>query len=683
MMVGIDVGGTFTDLVVAHPELGLRFVKSPSTPDDPSRGVLDALELLAADLGRPLGEVLADIELFIHGTTVATNILVQRRGAKLGLITTAGFRDLLELREGSRDNRYALRVAAPEPIIARPLRREIGERTGFDGAALLPLDRDDTRRAIEDLRAAGVNGVVVCLLHAHRNPEHERAVRELIEAAGWSPFVSLSHEILNREGEYDRLSTASVNAYVGPGLQTYLNRLFGRLTEQGIRVPVLVMQSHGGVLPVEDAGRLAVGAVTSGPAGGAKAGAMFARALGLPRLVTYDTGGTTTDVCIVNDGVPAERDRTDLADMRITAPAIEVNPLGIGGGSIAWIDPAGILEIGPQSAGAVPGPACFGKGGTRATLTDANLVLGLLPETGFLGGRFQLDLEQARAAVNRDVAEPLGLSIEEAAWAIHVLASSRITEGIRLATVRRGLDPREFAMMSFGGAGGLHANEVARDLQIPSVIIPRFASVLSALGFLAADVRRDRQRTVNAPINSLSAHDLETIFKDLANEAHAAMSSSVAGQGDGETWTDRVAECRYERQIHTLPIPTKAGDTPFDLERRFTETYGELYQHSHPGEPAIVETCRVSVYSPLPKLDLPRYPVEPGADAARALCGKRRIHIGREVQAPVYRFEYLVAGMTIAGPALIDAASTSVLVLEGSLASIDETGSLRISDQPA
>jgi N-methylhydantoinase A len=675
MLIGVDVGGTFTDLVLADAAGALHFVKSPSTPDDPSRGVVNALELMATERGESLGALLQQVSVFIHGTTVATNILVQRNGARLGLITTRGFRDLIELREGSRQDRYALRTPAPEPIVARPLRLEVGERVGPDGDVLMPIDEAEIADAIARLRAADVEGVVVCFLHAHKRPEHEQAVRAAIERSGWRPFVSLGHEALSREGEYDRLSTALVNAYVGPGLQAYLRHLFGQLNARGIQVPVFVMQSTGGVLPIEAAARRAVGAVTSGPAGGAMSGALFAKALGLANLVTYDTGGTSTDVCVIQDGVPVEHGRTDLADLRITAPAIEVNPIGIGGGSLARVDTSGILAVGPRSAGAIPGPACFQKGGTQATLTDANLVLGLISPETFLGGRMPLSVAAARAAIEADVAIPLGMSVEEAAWAVHVLATSGITEGIRLATVRRGQDPRDFALMSFGGAGGLHANGVARELQIPKVVIPRMASVLSALGFLAADIRQDLQRTLDRPIRATSRAELAAIFDELEENGRALLKET--GVGVDDIHVQRSMECRYARQIHGIPVSVGASLEPPDLERSFTETYRGLYQHAHEGEPGIIDTCRVSVFGALPKIDLPVHEPGPG-EPARAFRGRRDIYIGRHVEAAIYWFDDLRCGMRVEGPAIVESASTTVLVEPGSAAVMDRIGSLII-----
>ncbi|WP_238123184.1 MULTISPECIES: hydantoinase/oxoprolinase family protein [unclassified Xanthobacter] len=674
MLIGVDVGGTFTDLVLADGA-GVSFHKAPSTPDDPSRGVVDALEGMAAARGESLDALLAKVTVFIHGTTVATNILVQRAGAKLGLVTTRGFRDLIELRDGARENRYALRTAPPEPIVARPLRLEVSERVGADGTVTTPLDATELDAAIAALKAAGVEGVVVAFLHAHRRPEHELAVREAIARAGWSPFVSLSHEVLSREGEYDRLSTALVNAYVGPGLRDYLQHLSDQLQARGITVPIFVMQSAGGVLPIAAAARRAVGAVTSGPAGGAMSGALFAQALGAGNLVTYDTGGTTTDICVIENGRPVERDKTDLAGLRITAPAIEVNPIGIGGGSLARMDASGILAVGPRSAGAAPGPACFGKGGTRATLTDANLVLGFISPETFLGGRMRLSVDAARAAIAADVAEPLGLSVEEGAWAVHVLATSGITEGIRLATVRRGRDPRDFALMSFGGAGGLHANGVARELSIPKVIVPRMASVLSAVGFLAADIRQDLQCTLDRPIGALSAPEIEAVFADL--EARARKLLAESGVGSADIRVQRSMECRYARQIHGIPVTVGANCDPAALEQAFTQAYRGLYHHAHEGEPGIIDTCRVSVFGALPKLTLPMEEEGP-ADPTPALRGIRETYLKTPLRAPIYWFDDLRAGMRVSGPAIVESASTTILVEPGSTGTVDRFGSLVI-----
>jgi N-methylhydantoinase A len=681
LMVGVDIGGTFTDVVAVDPAAGLRFVKTPSTPDDPSRGVVDGLALLAAETGRSIAELLGSVGLFVHGTTVATNMLLQRNGARLGLITTEGFRDLLELRNGTKADRYRLRPAPPTPVIPRSLRLEVSERLRWDGEVETPLDRQQAARAVAALRNAGVEGVVVCLLHAHVDGTHERAIRDLIAESGWSPYVSLSHEVLSREGEFDRLGTAIVNAYVGPGLAGYLRRLEARLAAEGLLVPLRIMQSSGGVLPAERAGQHAVGAVTSGPAGGAMAGALFARAGNWPRAVTYDMGGTSTDIALVIDGIPVERHRAEVADLPITIPAVAIEALGAGGGSIAAVDAGGILSLGPESAGASPGPACYGRGSERPTTTDANVVLNLITPATFLGGRLSLSPAAAATAIDRVGGGRLGLSTEDAALAIHELATSKITEGIRLATVRRGMDPRDFVLISFGGAGGLHANAVARELSIPTVLIPRQASVLSALGFLAADIRHDLQRSVGQPIAELGSARIGEVFRDLSTAGRALLAAE--GFQPEQMRLRWLADCRYARQVHSVPVQVQAADLDSPdlaatLERSFRAAYRDLYKHVHE-EPAVLNTCRVAVFGALPKIDPAILAGDGPGDGSGAARGTRPVYLGRWVEASVHWFDALAPGARVDGPAIVESDSTTVLILEGSSGVIDEFGCLRIS----
>ncbi|MBI4182512.1 MAG: hydantoinase/oxoprolinase family protein [Proteobacteria bacterium] len=684
MRIGVDIGGTFTDLVGVDEKGTIHVAKTPSTPEDPSIGVIDGLRLLADQVGTPLAQLLADTTLFIHGTTVATNLLIERKGANLGLITTKGFRDLLELREGTKQNRYQLREPFPQPLITRPRRREVPERVRWDGSVETPLDETAVRAELEHLRTRGVKGVVVCFLHSHRNPAHERRVREIAAEIGWDPYLSLSHEVLNREGEYDRVSTATVNAYVGPGLGGYLNRLSKRLAEAGARVTMLVMQSTGGVLPVRHAIQYAVGAVTSGPAGGAMAGALFARLGTEKRMVTYDMGGTSTDICLVQGGVPLERQKTEMKDVKIAVPTLDIGALGAGGGSIAWIDSGGILDLGPHSAGAVPGPACYGRGGKLPTLTDANLVLGYISGETFLGGRLPLTREKAAAALETHVSGPLGLSVEEAALAINALASSRIAEGIRAATVRRGLDPRDFSLFSFGGAGGLHADAVARELLVPKAIIPREASVLSALGFLTSDVRHDFQRTVAKSVPHLDPAELRQTFAEIEAEGRRLLNEE--GFADDKIQVLRMVDCRYLRQVFTVEVRIDEADLKEAdlgwLVKKFEAAYEALYHHVHKNEHGFVDTCRITVLGELPTIELPRQR-KAGRDPSPAQRGRRRVYFGKWTEAPVYWFDDLRHGMAFAGPALIDSPSTTVLVPAGSTAEVDPLASVVITPSAA
>jgi len=681
MRIGVDIGGTFTDLVAVDGDGRLHTAKTPSTPQDPSLGVMDGLAVLAERMGRSLGALLGETTLFIHGSTVATNLVVERKGAKLGLITTQGFRDIIELRDGNKQNRYDIRARFPQPLVRRPERREVPERMRADGTVETPLDEDAVRRQLAALQAANISGLVVFFVNAHRNGAHERRVREIVEESGWAPFVSLSHEVLSREGEYDRLSTAAVNAYVGPGLGGYLRRLAGRLADAGLHAPLLIMQSTGGVLPIEQATRHAVGAVTSGPAGGAMAGALFARMGGERRLVTYDMGGTSTDICLIEDGVPLERQLTQLEEVKIAVSALDISALGAGGGSIAWIDAGGILDLGPHSAGAVPGPACYGRGGELPTLTDANLVLGYITPESFLGGRLALDRSLAERAIQRHVSGPLGLSVEDAARAINALASARIAEGIRANTVRRGLDPRDFTLFSFGGAGGLHASAVAAELEIPRTVIPREASVLCALGFLAADVRHDWQRAIGKKLGRLDPEELRAAFAELERDARALLREE--GFADGDVRLARFADCRYQRQVFNVPVGLDDEDLAgTDLGRvadKFETTYAALYEHVHERSAAVLDTCRLVAYGRLPTIDLPR--TDPGgADPEPARRGGRRIYLGTWMEAPAYGFDALKPGMRIAGPALVDSETTTVLLPPGVAAHVDPYGSIVIGN---
>ncbi len=677
MRIGVDIGGTFTDLVMIDDAGALHTAKTPSTPGDPSDGVMAGLDLLADGAGLDAAGLLAGTSLFIHGTTVATNLLVERKGARLGMVGTEGFRDILELREGTKANRYDLRAPFPQPLIPRPRRLTVPERIRWDGAVETPLDGSALRAALDELRADGVEGVVVCFLNAHRNGDHEARVRDVLSEMDWQPYLSLSHEVLPREGEYDRASTATVNAYVGPGLGGYLDRLARRLADAGLPVPVLVMQSTGGVLPVARAAAHAVGAITSGPAGGAMAGGHYASLADSALAVTYDMGGTSTDICLVADGKPLERQQTVLDDVKIAVPALDVSALGAGGGSIAWIDAGGILDLGPHSAGAVPGPACYGNGGTEPTLTDANLLLGYIAPDTFLGGRLPLSPDKARAAVSERIAGPLGLSAEEAALAVNALGASRIAEGIRAATVRRGLDPRDFTLFSFGGAGGLHAEAVARELSIPRAVIPREASVLSALGFLSSDVRQDYHRAVGQPFGEVGADGLRAAFDALEAEGRARLAAD--GFDGAQVRAVRRIDCRYQRQVFTVEVGAQpddlaAGDLDW-LRARFEAAYAALYNHVHEGEEGFVDACRLTLYGVLPALDLPHAAPGP-ADPAAARRGSRNVFLGDWVAADAYWFDDLAPGMRIAGPAVVDSASTSVLIGADGAASVDAWGSL-------
>ncbi len=674
LRLAVDVGGTFTDIVAHDATTGrLTFGKVPSVPSDPGQGVLDAVAFMATQSGLSTGELLARTELLVHGTTVATNTLAEGTGPRLGLITTRGFRDVLELREGTKAERYALRTPFPEALVPREHRIEVTERLRWDGSIVTSLDEADLHDALARLRAEQVEAIVVGFLHAHANPVHEQRAVALIRDAGWTGPVVASHEVVRCRGEYPRLSSAAVNAIVTPRLAAYLGDLESRLEAAGPRVPVMVVQSSGGLLPAQEAAGFGIGCVASGPAGGAAAAALLARLVGRPDAVGFDVGGTTTDISVIADGVPVERARSDTDAYAIAVPAIDIRVHAIGGGSIASVDAGGVLQVGPRSAGAVPGPACFGRGGARATVTDAALVLGLLSEDAPLGGRLRLSRGLAEAAVQHDVAAPLGLSVEDAARAIHALAASRIAEGVRAATVGGGRDPRDMALLAFGGAGGLYLDHVATELEVGLAVAPRAASVLSALGFLGAEARVDALRSLARPVDGFAPGELAAILAE--QEALLTARLARAGYGRDRIRFVRHLDCRYIRQTGTVAVPIDDAVDVATIAEAFAARYEALYRHRHLGEGCIVETCRIAAYG----VDTPfAWPELPPTPSVRAR-GTRRVYDGTWREVPVFALEDLAPGQRIAGPAILESTTTTIVLGAEREALLDGWGSLRLA----
>src|SRR6516225_309319 len=538
--IGIDVGGTFTDLVAVDDFGRATLAKVPSTPEDPSIGVLDGLKLLADTLGIELAPLLSETERVVHGTTVATNALLEHKGARVGLLTTEGQRDVIEMREGLKDDRYNLRLPPPEQIVPRKLRLEVRERLRADGRVEIPLDPGSLDSALDQLMEEDVEAVAVCYLHAYRDPRHERATKKAIERRFPGLYVSLSSDVLPQIKEYERVSTTVVNAYVGPALSHYLVRLERRLADVGYEGPTLIIQSHGGIAPIEESARLAAGAVLSGPAGGVAGSLYAARLLDEGNLIPFDMGGTSTDISLIVGGRPSLAASRRVAGQTIALSSLDIASIGAGGGSIARVDAGGILHVGPQSAGAVPGPACYGSGGSAATVTDANLVLGYLDPASFLGGRRKLDRAAAEAAVD-SIADALGIDRVSAALGIHRVVNTTMAEGVRLVSVRRGVDPRHFALLAFGGASGLHATDIARQLDLSRVVVPRVAPVLSAWGMLATDLRFEISRTHIGDTRALDGAAVKQLFDEMEAEGLARLRASF----DGQSRVMRSVDMRY------------------------------------------------------------------------------------------------------------------------------------------
>jgi N-methylhydantoinase A len=675
--IGIDVGGTFTDLVAVDVAGRVTLAKAPSTPADPSIGVMDGLERLAAALEVGLDALLDQTERIVHGTTVATNALLERKGARVGLLTTAGHRDVLEMREGLKEDRYDLRQPPPEPLVPRHRRLGVRERIRADGRIETPLDEASLSAAIAALAHAEVDAVAVCYLHAWRDDRHERQTAEALRAAMPPVYVSLSSAVLPQIKEYERVCTTVVNAYVGPTLERYLGRLRARLAEAGYRGPVLIIQSHGGLATIDDAVRLAAGGVLSGPAGGVAGSRYAARLIGHPDLILFDMGGTSTDISLVVDGAAQIAADRRLAGQRVALPALDIASIGAGGGSIARVDAGGVLHVGPKSAGAEPGPACYGRGGTEATVTDANVVLGLLDPDGFLGGRARLDPRAAEAAIDR-IAEALGVDRMAAAEGIHRVIDARMAEGIRLVSVRRGVDPRRFAILAFGGAAGLHVTALARQLGLGRVVVPRLAAVLSAWGMLTSDLRYEVARSHVGDASQLDAAALCALYDELESEGRRRLASASFA---GPAQVLRSADMRYGEQIFEVNvgldgIDWAAADLLPQLAAAFHRRHEELYTYAMSDQEAVLVNARVAVVGALP--DPPQEPALP-ARPPGAPRTHRQVYLAGWRDVPIFDFESLAPGQTIAGPAVVEAATTAVLLRPGDRAQVTAIGWLDIA----
>src|SRR5262245_35505583 len=674
--IGIDVGGTFTDMVAVDDSGRVTLAKAASTPADPSVGVMDGVAALAEALAIPAARLLAETERIVHGTTVATNALLERKGARVGLLTTEGHRDVIEMREGLKDDRYNLRMPAPEPLVPRARRRGVRERLRADGTVEVALDAASLDRAIAALGRDGVEAVAVCYLHAYRDDRHEAITRRALARALPGVYVSLSSAVLPQIKEYERVSTTVVNAYVGPALSRYLSRLRTRLGEAGYRGPVLIMQSHGGVVPIDEAVRIAAGAVLSGPAGGVAGSRYCAQLLGENHLIPFDMGGTSTDISLIVGGRAQLAGDRGVAGHRVALPSLDIASLGAGGGSIAWVDAGGILQVGPQSAGADPGPACYGRGGTAATVTDANLVLGYLDAGNFLGGRRRLDAAAAAAAVDA-VAETLGTDRLATADGIHRVVNTRMAEGIRLVSVRRGGDPRRFSLLAFGGAAGLHATDVARQLEIGRVVVPRVAAVLSAWGMLATDLRYEVVRTHIGDVRKVGATALRRVFAGMEREGRRRLGRAFAGP----VRIERSVDMRYGEQIFEVSVPLDgvdiAGpDLMAEVVDRFHRRHEDLYTYSLRDQEPVLVNARVAVVGELPAL-----PEEPplGRRVPAGPRDRRGVYLGRAVvQAPVYDLDALAPGQAIDGPAIVETATTTALLRAGDRAIVTPWGWLDI-----
>lgn len=661
--IAVDVGGTFTDVVGIGPDGSAHLAKAASTPHDQSEGVLAGLANLAAAAGITLDALLRNTLRIVHGTTVATNALLERKGARVAMLTTEGHRDVIEMREGLKPERYNLRLAPPPPLVPRHMRLPVRERLRADGSVATPLDAASLGAAIDAAR--GADAVAICFLHAWATPAHEQAAAAAVRAAMPDAFVTASHEVLPEIKEFERFSTTAVNAYVGPVVSRYLNRLAQRLAEAGYAGPVFVILSHGGVAPIAEAARRAAATALSGPAGGVAAGVALARE-GLDQdLVTFDMGGTSTDIALITGGQARLGRGREVGGERIALESLDIVTLGAGGGSIAHLGANGTLQVGPRSAGARPGPACYGHGGTEPTVTDANLLLGYLDPDSFLGGAQRLDAAAARAAIV-PLAAALRLDQDATAEGIIRLVNARMADGVRVATVRRGVDPRGATLLAFGGAAGLHASAVARDLGMRRFAVPLFAAGLSAWGMLRTDLRFEVSRSIGAmPVD-------DAAFVELEAQARARMNEWF----DGPVSTTRAADMRYGEQVFEIAVNLDGQTTPGAMRQAFHDRHRELFTYALEGDEVVMVNARVAALGRLDG-DAGRYTAPPLLPAA---ARRIRLH-GAWREVPVHRFGALADGTRIRGPAILESHTTTILLAEGDSAEMDARGWL-IADVP-
>jgi N-methylhydantoinase A len=653
MLLGVDVGGTFTDAVLFDGET-VHTAKLPTTPGDQSVGVIAAVVEV---LGRA-GAVAEAVESFAHGMTVGTNALLEEGGARTALIATEGFADLLEIGRQDRPELYRLCSPKPAPLVEPELRFEAAERSGPAGE-IEPLGEGEARRLVAAVRESGAESVAICLLFSYLDPAHERAIAARLRRELPDVHVSASHEVLPRFREYERCSTTTIDAYLSPLLGRYLGRLGAAAEQTGLPRPV-VMQSSGGVAAAEEAARAGAWSVLSGPAGGAVGAGLLARAAGDGNVLGLDMGGTSCDVCVIEDGEVRRTDSRQIGGRTIQLPMVDVHTVGAGGGSIGWRDAGGALRVGPRSAGADPGPACYGHGGSEPTVTDANLLLGNLAADSTLAGGVRLDLEAARSAV-ASLSDSLGLGELETAEGIVRVANQEMVRALRVVTVERGIDPRRFALLPFGGAGAMHAAAIAAEMGVERILCPRAAGVLSALGLCASDRRRDTTRTV-----MLSG-------PDFTAERVAAEVDELVTRLDGglDAEPEVVYELRYAGQAFELPVPGSAHPDPGDLAARFEREHERRYGHRDPDGEVVLVHIRLALVAPGPR------PQTAAAPEGRLEESSRQVRLdGDWVETPVLRGEP-AAGLEAEGPVVFELPEATFVVPPGWHAEVDAGGTIR------
>ncbi len=677
--IGVDVGGTFTDFLLVDEKGKFEVYKVLSTPENLSTGMLNGLEEMAQKHGFAPAEFLSKVELIVHGTTITTNALLTGNGAKTGLLTTKGFRDILQMRRGYKEELYNNDYTAPPPLVPRYRIHPLGERTDYKGEVVTAVRDHDIVGAIEMFREEEVEAVAICFLNSYANPENEKKAHQIVERDLPHTYVTSSYQLLPQIRLYDRISTTVLNSYVGLKLKEYLDSLLSRLEASGFRGVLLIMQSNGGVTTPQVAVKQASFTLLSGPAAGPTSGITFSRVHKFRDCITIDMGGTSFDVCLVKNQTPTVTTEGWVNRYRIGAPILDIHTIGAGGGSIGWVDAGGVLHMGPQSAGAMPGPASYGFGGQEPTCTDADLILGYLNKDYFFGGRIPLSFEAAAEAIQSRIGDVLNINLTEAAVGMHRLINVNMAAGIREISVKRGLDPRDFPLVVAGGAGPIHAGMIALELEIPLIIIPRQSSIFCALGMLFSDFKHDYVRTYHGLLSQLSLKNLQELFGEMEQEGkHLLRSEGIA---EGAIAFQYFCEMRYEDQFHEIRCEVKrehvtSGDIRA-IASEFHRNHDRLYGYHTPEREIEVLNLRLTAIGSTPKARFPKMK-KVGEDTAKAVKGKRQVYLADKqtfASVKVYNGELLQYGNQIKGPAIVELPHTTVFVPSAFQLHCDQIGS--------
>jgi N-methylhydantoinase A len=669
---GADIGGTFTDVIVFDEDSGeIEVAKTPSTPGNPAEGVIAGLEKSETPI--------ESLDFFSHGSTVGTNALIERELPRIGLITTEGFRDVHEIRDATKEEIWDAYEDVADPYVERRDRLGVPERIAYDGTVVEPLDEERAREVVRTLKKRGIETIAISLINAYANGVHERRLEEIVNEEHPDAFVCSSHEILPEMFEHERTSTTVINAALVPVVREYLTDLSRQLSDREYHGDVLAMHSGGGVMTTDAIGYYAARIANSGPTAGAIASQYIAGQCGFENAIGFDMGGTSADVSLTYEGdIEMTEEWAVEYGYPIMFPSTDIETIGAGGGSIAWIDDGGSLRVGPRSQGADPGPACYLRGGDKPTTTDANVTLGWVDPDQFLGGDMDATAEPAREVIERDVAGPLGLSLTEAASAIERIAVANMCNAVRLVSTSKGYDPRDFALVAFGGAGPLHAAHVAREMNIPKVIVPPYPGINSALGCLLVDVEHDLSRTLIADATDEVLDDIEDAFTEMESEIHERLTAE--GVEDEQMRMDHEVKMRYTGQWRSLDVVTSRPlQSMADIREKFHRQHEQTYAYSDEDQPVEIYGLRVTGRGLVEKPSFPEIEVGKAVDAERGTREAYFEEAGEYVETEIYERERLGAGATIDGPAIVEQMDSTVVVPPAATAAVDDTGNIIIT----